>query len=154
MRYSPIIARLNLLRRILWWIAAVTLAAGAFWNIAWFTGFVRRFPPREQDPMVVWESRYRKLHDELLRQSYTAGKIGFVTERSLQGLPLNDQESYDWSALRYFAIPLILEQGETGSRYLIGNFTYSGGMAPPLAGYSRIADSGDGLILYQRNAAP
>ena len=38
MRYSPIIARLNLLRRILWSIAAVTLAAGAFWNVAWFTG--------------------------------------------------------------------------------------------------------------------
>jgi hypothetical protein len=145
--------RFNLLRRILWWIAAGTLAAGTFWNIWWFTGFVRRFPPREQDPMVAWESRYRKLHDQLLRESYTTGQIGFVTERSLQRMPLNEQEYYDWSALRYFAIPILLEQGETGSPYLIGNFTYQGGPPPALAGYTKIADSGDGLILYKRNAA-
>lgn len=132
-------------------IAAILVLAGAFNNIWEFTGFVSRFPPREADAMVLWEKRYQKIHDQLIRERYTNGKIGFVTSRSLEQRPLTEQDDQNWAALRYTSIPMLLIKNDLNVPYLLADFTHDTPQSRMIEGFTPIEDSGDGLILYKRN---
>jgi hypothetical protein len=141
-------------RFVLQMVAAIVVVTGSFINILEFSGFASRFPPRETDPMVAWETRYTKLHHQLIRERYRAGKIGFITARSLQHLALTEQDDQDWAALRYTIIPLLLIKDDFDAPYIIADFTHETGPPAAIEGFTRIEDSGDGLILYKRNVGP
>ena len=98
----------------------------------------------------MWENRFLGLHYELIRQKYNGGKINYVTARSLKGEPRSDYDDLHWAALRYVAIPLLLVRDDNNTPYVLADFT--DGAKPPddPKGLIRIADSGDGLILYKR----
>lgn len=139
------------MRSILRSLAGITLIIGAFWNLWSFGAGVSRLPPRESEGMVIWENRFNEIRNELIRQKYRAGKVDFVTARSLKGESQTDSDGLHWSALRYVAIPLLLVRDDNTAPYVLADFTDGTKVPDTLEGFTRLAGSGDGLILYKRN---
>ena len=146
-------AKENVVRSTLRVLAIIVIVVGAIWNIWTFAAEVSMGGPRQANDIVVWENRFVKLRDALLREKHADGKIAYVTARSLRGNPPAAYDNVHWAELRFVAIPLILVRDEPDTAYVLGDFT--DGVTPQdiPENLIKVEDSGDGLILFKRKVA-
>jgi hypothetical protein len=129
------------------------LVAFTYWNLWSFSVGVGRLPAREYDPVVAWEDKFLRIHYALITEDYHSGNIEYVTARSLRGEPRTVEDDLHWFHLKYVAIPLNLVRNMPDTPYVLGDFT-SGDPIPEVPeGLTKLHDSGNGLILYKRNAS-
>ena len=106
--------------------------------------------PRQANDVVMWESRFVKLREALLREKYAEGKIAYETARSLTRKSAADYDDLHWVELRFVAIPLLLVRNDLDTPYVIADFT-DGVPPPPIPdNLIKIEESGNGLVLFKR----
>jgi hypothetical protein len=134
-------------------IAIIFIVVGTIWNVWTFATEASMSGSRQSNDIVVWESRFVKLHDALVREKHAEGKIGYETARSLGGMPPTRADEVHWAELRFVTIPMLLVRNDPDTSYVLGDFT--DGATPQNIPESliKVIDSGDGLVLFKRKVA-
>jgi hypothetical protein len=130
-------------------LAGASLIVGAFWSLHAVDLGIAGLPSRSAEDINQLEIQYDLIEFELIREHATPERIGYVTERTLQGTPPDDNANLRWSQLRYLMIPRVLVRG-TEAPYVIGDFK-KGALVPAVpASLVEVYNSGNGMILYKR----
>src|SRR5215831_15407479 len=90
------------------------MAGIAFWNTSGFLRNIAALPPRNQEALVVEESRYRGIREALVAAGYAKGPIDFITNRDLKGEPKTDADGVEWAYGQYVMVPWILVHNGRG----------------------------------------
>ena len=141
-----------MIRTVLRVLAVAALVLSACANLWRFTETVSKLAPRESRDLVVWENRLRRVRDELIRNHYTSGDIGYMPGGVLNGRKRTVQEDVRWVQVRYTMIPLNVRQDSLDAAYVIEDFSNWEGPQEIPEGFLKLYDDGHGLILLRRNS--
>jgi dolichol-phosphate mannosyltransferase len=123
-------------------IVSVALIASACWNIFAYQKSVSNLPPRDRDDLVLQEQRFAEIRRILLQIGFS-GNIAFVANQENESRYLHAQ---------YVMVPWVLLRYSRDARFLLADFGKESPSETPEIpqGFSRIYDSGDGLLLFEK----
>jgi len=128
-------------------IAAAILILCAYWNLLTAYRNSEYLPTRESDEVVIREARLAPIRESLLSMGYR-GEIAFVTNHTLLGLPLTQEDDKRFGQSQYAMIPWSLVRDKKNTAFVMADF-WDGPPAVPLEGLTKIYDDGHGLILFR-----
>ena len=144
------VTKISVLNR-LQFLAGVALVVAAFLNLGQFHHSLAILPIREQEEMVVWETRLSGIRYALTLAQYESGApVGYISGAALRGLPSTPEHSTRWAQARYVMIPWNVVQDTMEARYVIVDSSGENVNVEVPAGFTKVYDSGDGLLLLQR----
>ena len=133
-------------------VVEIILVAAVFANLWRLTQTLKPVKPREADEMVVWENRLAPVRGALIEARYSERDLGYMPAGVLNGRPRTADEDIHWVQARYVMIPWNLLQNSLAARYVIADFTGSEFRPAVPAGFTKLYDSNDGLILIERTS--
>ena len=144
---SPFFATLRFL-------SVAILALVAVVNFISFNRRVSALPPPSQDEVVIWENRLAGVRSTLLNIGYRRGAVGFLSAGQLKGGAETPEDNKHWAQARYVMIPWNLVGGTLNAPYVLLNLRGAEAAVEIPEGFKKLYQSGDGLVLLQRVAAP
>jgi hypothetical protein len=132
-------------------LVCAVLIVIAYWNILRFhENSVENLSIRAQNLVVIEEQRISTIRTKLIELGYTSGKIAFVTADDLVGKPRTAEADLTWSIDRYAMIPWLLVRDTLDTPYAMADFSGAEPAAEVGAGFRKIYDPGNGLVLFQK----
>jgi hypothetical protein len=133
---------------------AAGIAAAAFANLWQVNQTLRWVKPREDDAVVVLESRLRFIRNALMKEGYWRGDVGYMPAGILQGHSRTSVDDEQWALVRYAMIPWNILQDSLHAPYVLIDGTKSGTPIEVPPGFVPIYDSADGLVLVKNKPIP
>ena len=135
------------MRSGLCYVAGIAVTVIACVNIWQFNQYVSGFPPKESDHRFIWERRLTGVQAALIKAGYHSGNIGYMPAGVLKGNPATDREQVDWVHVRYTMIPLNVLENTLDAPFVVAE------TSGDLKGFTRLYETPDGWVLFQRNSS-
>jgi len=132
-------------------IAIAAVVVCAYWNIVNFGMQTDRdVPPRDSNDAYILERRLSAIR--VMLHAYPAGQINFLSNRDLQGQKRTGDDDNNWMRASYVLLPWKVKRNEP-ARFIIVDF-HNETPAPVPEDFSKLYDSGDGLVLFEKRQLP
>lgn len=136
--------------KILRVLVSASIVVVAYLNLWQLNQTLRWVKPREADDVVVLEDRLRFIRNALMKAGYWRGDVGYMPAAVLNGAAPTARNEQVWTQVRYVMIPWNVVQDSLNPPYVLVDST---GVAQPVeipAGFGKIYDSKDGLMLLKK----
>jgi hypothetical protein len=140
------------IRKTLSLLAGIALVAVCFLNLWQGNRNLSYLKLRADDDVVVWEDRLRFVRNELMKADYRIGDVGYMPIGVFLGNTPTSSEEAHWVQARYVMIPWNLVPDTLDSPYVLFDLTGTSRALPVVDGFHPLYNSGDGLLLLQRDS--
>jgi hypothetical protein len=131
-------------------LTSAAIVVVAFLNLWHLNQSLRWVKPREADDVVILEDRLRFVRDTLMKEKYWRGDVGYMPAGVLQGHPRTSVDDEQWVLLRYVMIPWNVLENTLGAPYVLLDGRRSSRPVETPAGFIKIYDSANGLVVLKK----